>query len=248
LDHKEQHADVLNKLMLKLGYDEYVTQGGDWGWFITRSMSRQFPQHVKAQHLNTSIGRPPSLFKHPLLAIESTLKPWTQRERQGLARMQWFDKEGSAYNQVHATKPQTVGYGLSDSPVALLAWIYEKLHDWTDAEICTWISIYWFSTAGPAASVRLYYEFKHSHHGPGNAWDKLLEWQNVKVGIGHFPGDVVAPPNAWTRTVGKIVYEKDHPSGGHFAAWEKPEAILEDLRAMFGKNGGARGVINGSKL
>lgn len=89
-------------------------------------------------------------------------------EKRGLERTKWFSTSGMGYFQLQSTKPQTVGYALADSPVALLAWIYEKLHDWTDEypwseeEILTWVSIYWFSTAGPAASVRIYYEANHS--------------------------------------------------------------------------------------
>ncbi|KAI0134196.1 microsomal epoxide hydrolase [Xylariales sp. AK1849] len=251
----DQHAEVLNQLMLKLGYNEYATQGGDWGWAITRTLSLRYPQHAKAQHLNMSIGGTPRRLKHPLLAIESAFKPWTEADRKALARTAWFRQEGSGYNQLQATKPQTIGYALADSPVALLAWVYEKLHDWTDSypwtddEICTWISIYWFSTAGPAASVRLYYEqTRVMKSGRGSTWSSLADWQNVKVGLGHFPGDIVLDPSVWTRTLGHIVYEKDHPGGGHFAAWEKPEAIVGDLREMFGAKGGAREVVKASRL
>lgn len=251
-----QHAELMNKLMLRLGYDQYVTQGGDWGWAITRAMSFLYPAHARAQHLNLGMGKPPALLKHPLLAIESTLKPWTRREKEGLARMGWFSKEGSGYNQIQGTKPQTVGYALSDSPVALLSWIYEKLHDWTDAypwtddEILTWISIYWFSTAGPGASVRLYYESTHDKAaGRGkNMWSEMINYQNVKVGLAHFPKDVIVLPTVWSRQMGNIVYEKLHDRGGHFAAFENPEAIVADLRAMFGKKGGARDVLKTSKL
>jgi pimeloyl-ACP methyl ester carboxylesterase len=143
-----QYAEVFHKLMLRLGYDEYVTQGGDWGWAITRTLSLRYPRHVKAQHLNMDMGRPPSLLEHPRLAVEGAFTPYTEREKKGLARTRWFRERGMGYNNLQSTKPQTLGYALTDSPVALLAWIYEKLHDWTDSypwtddEICTWISIY----------------------------------------------------------------------------------------------------------
>jgi hypothetical protein len=89
------------------------------------------------------VGSKPSFLKNPLLAAEAALRPLTDREKQGVARGEWFDQEGFGYNLQQSTKPQTLGYALADSPVALLAWIYEKLHDWTDAypwtdeEICT---------------------------------------------------------------------------------------------------------------
>jgi hypothetical protein len=201
---------------------------------------------------------PPSLLSHPLLALQSYVQPWRDREKEGFARSQCFQKEGSGYNQVQSTKPQTIGYALNDSPVALLSWIYEKLHDWMDAypwtddEILTWISIYWFSTAVPAASVRVYHEVQHdqgtafgekySRHG-NNVWDKLIGYQNAKVGLGQFPKGVIVLPDVWSRQMGNIVYEKHYTRGGHLAAWENPEAIVEDLRTMFGKNGGCQGRV-----
>lgn len=248
----DQYAETVHKLMLRLGYTEYVTQGGDWGWSITRAMSLLYPQHCKATHLNMDVGAAPTFLKHPLLAVEAALRPWSERERKGVARGQWFDKEGFGYNLQQRTKPQTLGYGLADSPVALLAWIYEKLHDWTDSypwtdeEVCTWISIYWFSTAGPAASCRIYHETGRS--GPWGerlTRDQLKQWQPVKIGLSHFPQDLHVLPSTWTRTLGNCVFEKDHTSGGHFAAWERPAELVSDLREMFGKGGGAYGVVDG---
>ncbi|KAH8670997.1 microsomal epoxide hydrolase [Xylariales sp. PMI_506] len=251
-----QHAEVLHKLMRRLGYDQYVTQGGDWGWTITRAMSLLYPRHVRAQHLNGDVGQPPRLLHNPRLAVEAAVRPWTAREKAGLARTGWFRREGTGYFGQQASKPQTLGYGLADSPVALLAWVYEKLRDWTDSypwtddEVLTWISIYWFSAAGPAASVRLYYEYKHEDVEPGDRspLDRYTRWQDIPVGLAHFPLDISALPATWTRGVGRIVYEKVHPSGGHFAAWERPDDVVGDLRAMFGKNGGAREVIRAHKL
>lgn len=126
-----------------------------------------YPESCPATHINLIRAQAPSLFSHPLLAIQHQLVPYSQRERKSLQRNAWFANEGSGYRVLQATKPQTLGYALSDSPVALLAWILEKLHDWTDNypwtddEILTWVSIYAFSTAGPAASVRIYYEGVH---------------------------------------------------------------------------------------
>lgn len=152
----EQYAETCHKLMLKLGYNEYVTQGGDWGFYITRTMSLLYPKHCKATHINFDYGGgAPSLCKYPFLALEHILKPYTEREKKGLERRKWFSEESSGYRALHATKPQTVSYALTDSPVTLMAWMYEKLHDWSDnypwteEEVCTWVSIYWFSTAGP---------------------------------------------------------------------------------------------------
>lgn len=197
-------------------------------------------------------GTKPSLFTNPLLAIEHALKPYSKRELQGQRRTEWFKNEGYGYNIEQSTKPQTIGYALADSPVACLAWIYEKLHDWTDAypwtddEVCTWISIYWFSTAGPAASARIYYETINNVDGRPHKMDRkrMAEWSpGVKLGFSRFPNDLIVQPSTWVRTQGETVFEKVHESGGHFAAWEKPKEIIEDVREMFGKGGGAYRVI-----
>lgn len=193
-----------------------------------------------------SVG-PPSWIKHPLLSLQHAITPYSDRDRKGLERVQWFRGEGSGYQKEHSTKPQTVGYSLNDSPVGLLAWIYEKLHDWTDAypwtddEILTWISIYWFSRAGPAATTRIYYEF---FHDPSKLPVQAGQYNaKVPMGLAHFPKELYVVPKIWGRTLGPVVYESDNDRGGHFAAWERPEIIVADLRKMFGKRGGAYGVV-----
>ncbi|RYC55853.1 hypothetical protein CHU98_g10356 [Xylaria longipes] len=245
-----QYAESLNKLMLKLGYNEYVTQGGDWGTHISRAIAHLFPKHCKATHLNMDSANPPEFFKNPLLAIQHAITPYNKREREGKKRTDWFVEEGRGYNHEQSTKPQTLGYGLADSPVACLSWIYEKLHDWadnypwTDDEVCTWVSIYWFSTAGPAASTRIYYEHTHSSK---MSRQNLREYSpGVKLGYSHFPMDLTVLPSTWVHTLGEVVFERDHEDGGHFASWERPNEIVKDLRDMFGKGGGAFGCVKGA--
>jgi hypothetical protein len=102
-----------------------VTQGGDWGFYITRAMGLLYPQHVKASHVNMIRANPPKYSKNPLLTAQHALAPYSEREKKGIERSAWFNKEGSGYNLEQRTKPQTIGYALADSPVALLAWIYE---------------------------------------------------------------------------------------------------------------------------
>lgn len=114
------------------------------------------------------MGAPPSWRTHPLLALHHAIQPYTPQELAGFQRTASIRQSGLGYFHTQSTKPQTIGYSLADSPVGLMAWIYEKLHEWTDdyawteEEILTWVSVYWFSTAGPAASVRIYYETTHS--------------------------------------------------------------------------------------
>lgn len=226
-----------------------VTQGGDWGCMITRIMGLLYPDHVLASHVNMIRGGKPTWTSHPLLALQHALTPYNSRDRAGFARTAWFRNEGSGYRIQADTKPQTLGYALADSPVGLLAWIYEKLHDWTDAypwtddEILTWVSIYWFSTAGPAANLRIYYEaVKDTSLGRLRSQQYI---PRVKLGLAHFPLELSVVPRTWGRTMGPVVYESVNESGGHFAAWEKPEVIASDLKRMFGKGGGAYGIVSG---
>ncbi|MCJ1297811.1 hypothetical protein MMC08_000599 [Hypocenomyce scalaris] len=139
-------------------------------------------------------------------------------------------------------------------PIFILAWILEKLHDWTDEypwtedEILTWVSIYYFSKAGPAASVRLYYEATSEHTSPdGLTIDKAMFHYVplVKLGLSYFPKEIIPMPLGWGRVLGPVVFESHHEYGGHFAAWENPQALATDIRTMFGKKGPAYGVVPG---
>lgn len=131
------------------------------------------------------------------------------------------------YNILQSTKPQTIAYALNDSPIALLSWIYEKLHDWTDSypwtddEILTWISIYQFSTAGPGAAHRIYYEATHEWNPSPDAHPLFLSYSNakgyvphVKLGVTFNPQELVVVPNTWAKTLGNIVFEKENDHGG----------------------------------
>ncbi|KAF5026738.1 hypothetical protein F66182_1157 [Fusarium sp. NRRL 66182] len=239
-----QYAETVHKLMLKLGYDKYVTQGGDWGYPITRLVGVQYPENCMASHVNmVHATGPPAFTKTPWQYLVHLVSPYSADEKKGMSRSEWFRREGHGYAAIQTTKPSTLGFALADSPVALLAWIYEKLHDWTDNypwtddEILTWISIYQFSKAGPAANIRIYYEYKHtSLEQIAKAYDYV---PNVPLGLSYFPRELVLPPKTWGRTLGPVVFEETHTSGGHFAAHEKPEELVQDLKKMFGENGGA---------
>lgn len=126
----KQYAETCHKLMLTLGYTQYVTQGGDWGFSITRAIGLLYPDACLASHINMIRASAPTLTTHPLLALQNALSPRSAKDKKGFERTNWFRDEGYGYNLEQSTKPQTIGYALQDSPVALLAWIYEKLHDW----------------------------------------------------------------------------------------------------------------------
>ena len=205
-------------------------------------------EHCKACHINQAVPAEPTATAHPELYVKKIATPLSEVEKAGLGRMQHFSKEGDGYYKEQSTKPQTIGYSLNDSPIGLLAWIYEKLHDWsdgyawTDDEILTWVSIYYFSEAGPAATSRIYYEVEHSNPG---AFLAAQAYVDVPLGIARFSKDLVLLPKLWNQTLGPIVYQSDYDNGGHFAAYERPDAIVHDLRAMFGKEGGAYGCVSG---
>ncbi|EGX51434.1 hypothetical protein AOL_s00054g133 [Orbilia oligospora ATCC 24927] len=247
-----KHADLYHKLMLKLGYNEYVTQGGDWGAIISKFIAVKYgPTHCRSSHFNFMWWvSAPKVTKNPFLWLQYNLQPHSELDKERLTRRKWFYDEGFGYNDLQRSKPQTIGYALQDSPVGLLAWIYEKMHDWsdgykwTDDEILTWVSMYAYSNAGPAASGRIYYMDQHQPADQRAIVFSPID-SAVPIGISVFPLDIVVWPLAWGRTAGRVVFEKVHPSGGHFAAHERPEWLAEDLKTMFGKKGNAYGVVTG---
>jgi len=241
-----QFAEVGNKLMLSLGYNEYVTQGGDWGHAITQKIAQIYGhKHSKAWHSNFPIAPGPHLIQSPLLLLSHFLFGYTPAEKEGFKRNEWFLQMGMGYSTEHSTQPQTLGYGLADSLVGLLSWIYEKLvlwtdnYPWDDDEVLTWISIYWFSRAGPAASLRIYYEARKILR----SFTKLQP-TTIPVGYSYFPKELVRLPLRWFKER-NMVFQSQHDSGGHFAAHEKPQELVGDLRKMFGKGGPAFGVVPG---
>ncbi|KAL4878523.1 Alpha/Beta hydrolase protein [Aspergillus karnatakaensis] len=246
----KQYAEALNNLMRALGYKQYVIQGGDWGSFISRTMARQYSSQVKAIHLNFMPLKIPMPWQNPLFCAKNLLTiPFSPESKAYLYTTFSYLTKGSGYAIQQATRPQTIGYALHDSPVALLSWIYDKLHlwtdnyPWTDDEILTWVSIYLFSAAGPAASTRIYYETSEdgsmmesiSHPAP----------RGVKVGMAQFKNELMKYPPSWAQLLGYEVRVKEYPTGGHFAAWEAPELLAGDLREFLGKGGLAFGVVKG---
>ncbi|KAF9242603.1 Alpha/Beta hydrolase protein [Melanogaster broomeanus] len=235
-----QYAEVGHKLMLALGYDEYVTQGGDWGFVVTREIATLY-----AWHTNFPIAPPPTIFKNPFAYLTDLLSPISAEDKAGQERTAWMRRQGMGYS------PQTLGYALADSPVGLLAWIYEKLHHWTDAyqwdddEVLTWVSIYYFSRAGPAASLRIYYEISDNHIIDPPSRDLYFP-ENVRPCFMSLLSRLLKSKLCrWARRAYRVVFESSHSSGGHFAAHEKPGELVMDLREMFGNGGPAYGVVPG---
>ncbi|KIY66694.1 alpha/beta-hydrolase [Cylindrobasidium torrendii FP15055 ss-10] len=245
-----QYAELGNKLMNALGYKKYVTQGGDWGAMVIRTMGLLYGgKHVVACHTNFPQGVEPTLFKNPLLYVQHRLTPYSKEEKESIKRTALFQENGRGYYAEQSTQPQTLGYSLADSPVGLLAWIYEKLVNWTDNyaweddEVLTWVSIYLFSRAGPAASLRIYYEVTHNNDAQKVYGQRL----SVPTGISTFPKELRTSPNVWYHVLSNIVFVSQHTSGGHFAAHEKPEELVDDLRRMFGRKGPCADVVRQTK-
>lgn len=178
---------------------------------------------------------------------------------------EWWQGSGRGYFSILGTKPQTMAYSLDDSPSGFLGFIWEKLRDWTDDyawtddQILTWISIYWFSEAGPGASGMIYNQaIPDLSPGGKLPLSNLQSWVKMPLGLSFFPKEIANMPESWASTLGRIVLASHYDKGGwvnssytlkiadecrHFAAYERPDAIAKDLKAMFGKGGGAFGVV-----
>ncbi|GES62558.1 epoxide hydrolase [Aspergillus terreus] len=253
-----QYAEAMHAVMTTLGYHEYAVQGGDWGSLIARVMAHRYPDHTKAVHLNFLPVAPPYPWKSPLVFLQSLLTiPFSSKDKAHLAATQNYLTQGNGYMRQQETRPQTLGYALQDSPVALLAWIYDKLHSWTDSytwtddEILTWVSVYYFSTAGPAASVRIYYEAAQNSGSSGVSRMSTLDVVSkpapsaVKMAIAQFNRELIKIPMSWASLLGSVLRTKEYERGGHFAAWEVPELLAYDLRSFLGKNGQAYEAVPG---
>ena len=224
-------------------------------------MATHYPTHIKAVHLNFLPVSPPLPWRNPLVFLQSLLTiPFSASSKAHLSTTRRYLEQGNAYLRQQETRPQTLGYALQDSPVALLAWVADKLHDWsdgypwTDDEILTWVSVYWFSTAGPAASVRIYYEAARKGDGapetatPGVTTFVVLGMtapSGVRFAVAQFREELIKVPLFWARMIGDVVRENEFDCGGHFAAWEVPELLARDLQGFLGKGGPAYAVVTG---
>ncbi|RBR26365.1 uncharacterized protein FIESC28_00865 [Fusarium coffeatum] len=217
----EDIARIVNTLMVQLGFGNgYVAQGGDIGSRVARVLAVSHKE-CKAAHINFCIMQEPSNASGEI----------TPAEKKGLARAEEFQSRGSAYALFHATKPSTIGFVLSSSPIALLSWIGEKFLHWTDEdppmeEILTSVSLYWFTDSFPTS---IYPYRQRFAPGTGGAHDGP-DWKITKpLGYSWFPEELAPIPAAWAETTGNLVFARRHESGGHFAALEKPEDLLKDF-------------------
>ena len=215
------------ELMRRLGYTRWVAQGGDWGSAVTTAIGVIRPEPCAAIHVNM-----PLVF--PGLQAAGEL---TQKEKGYLAGLSYYQEKDSGYSKQQSTRPQSVGYGLVDSPAGQAAWIYEKLWAWTDNqgapedvltrdEMLDDIMMYWLPAAG-ASSARLY-------------WESFGSFGSVKLdlpaGASVYPKEIFRSSRRWAEQVwSNIIHWNEMERGGHFAAWEQPELFVNEIRICFGK-------------
>jgi len=229
-------AALFAGLMEGLGYQRFGAQGGDWGSAISTALGSAFPDRVCGIHLNMLIAARPS---------SSDPASLPEDERALAERFLQFQREETGYMQIQGTKPQTLGYGLNDSPAGLAAWIVEKFRTWSDCggdverrfskdRLLTNITLYWV-TRTITSSVRLYYETMHNpilRGGLEGRADNIFKVP-VPTGAAIFPAEVYRPPRTWAEQTYNITRWTEMPAGGHFAAMEEPAALVEDIRAFF---------------
>jgi pimeloyl-ACP methyl ester carboxylesterase len=213
------------QLMQRLGYERWLAQGGDWGSAVTTVIGLLQGVGCRGIHLNMPIARP----------LPEDLESPSPAEQRALAALQHYQDWDSGYSKQQSTRPQSVGYGLVDSPVGLAGWILEKMWAWTDNsgspfdvlsrdQILDNIMLYWLPGTG-ASSARLYWE-------SFNAFAPVE--LTLPVAVSAFPREILPAPRKWVeRSFKNLVHWGEMDKGGHFAAWEQPEAFVRELRTAF---------------
>jgi pimeloyl-ACP methyl ester carboxylesterase len=222
-------AQAFATLMADLGYERYGAQGGDWGSMVSSQLALVDGAHLAGIHLNLVIAGPPE---------GEDFSKLTEAELAAMRDVSRYAEEDSGYSKIQGTKPQTLGYGLNDSPAGLLAWIIEKFRTWSDCdgdversftrdELLTNVMLYWV-TATAHSSARLYYETQKSGRF-GTAGERV----EVPTGCAIFPKEIARPPRRWAERNYNVVHWTEMKRGGHFAAMEEPELLVADVRDMF---------------
>ena len=219
----ERIGAAFTNLMAHLGYDRYVAQGGDWGSAITAVAGSIDPQHCAAIHLTLAMSTRPSG------------DPKSPEELHALDRLSYYMQWDSGYSTQQKSRPQTLGYGLSDSPAGQLAWIVEKFWAWTDCDghpenalsrddMLDNIMLYW-ATGSATSSARIYWE------SFGRGTRPRVE---VPTGFAVYPKEIFPPVRAWVGEIyPNVQYWREYDKGGHFAAFEVPDTFVADLRDFF---------------
>ncbi|EJZ22523.1 epoxide hydrolase 1 [Rhizobium sp. Pop5] len=236
----DRTARAWDTLMKRLGYQHYVSQGGDHGSVISDALARQAPKGLLAIHLNMPATIPGDLTK-AINSGDPAPSSLTSQERQAFRSLSTFFGRNAAYGALMVTRPQTIGYSLSDSPAGLAAWMYEKFAQWSDSdgvpervlskdEMLNDITLYWLTNTG-ASSSRFYWENNNNNFSAEAQHTKDIK---VPVAISVFPKEIYQAPESWSKQAyPTLFYYNQVARGGHFAAWEQPQLFTEELRAAF---------------
>jgi pimeloyl-ACP methyl ester carboxylesterase len=214
------------ELMARLGYHRFGAHGGDIGGGVTARLGMYHPDRVEGIHVTNVYG-----------SYNEGDQPLSEAEQTYLAEEERWDREEGAYGEIQATRPQTLSYGLNDSPAGLAAWIVEKYRNWSDCEgevesvfskdeLLVNLTIYW-ATETINSSFRPYYESRHNPNP--RPWSQI----SVPCGVAVFPKDLGRPPREWAERSYNVHQWTEMPRGGHFAAFEQPELLAEDIRRFF---------------
>jgi len=229
--HPRRIAEACVELMSALEFDRFGAQGGDWGSIVTANVADLVPDRVAGLHLNFVTVSPPK-----------DGPPLTDEEQAQLARVLEWRKDGAAYQEIQGTRPQSLGYGLEDSPAGLCAWIVEKLRAWSDPSLRTDgggalsfsrdrildnVTLYWVSGTA-TSSCRIYWEMRQA--GKSAVPQGFVD---VPTGVANFPAEITKLPRRWVEARYDVVHWTEPPRGGHFAAMEVPDVFVADVRQFF---------------
>ena len=224
----ERIAELWDILMNKIGYSKYFAQGGDWGSAITIAIGKQNKGSCQGIHVNMPFAPP----------TKEALENPSERDKIAFEGLGYYQEWGSGYSKQQSTRPQTLGYGLVDSPIGQASWIIEKFYEWTDCnghpenilnkeELIDNVMFYWLSKSA-TSSARLYWESFGSFGG--NPEEKL----ELPIGCSIFPKEISRTPRSWAEQIySNIVYWNELKKGGHFAAFEQPEIFINEIRNCF---------------
>ena len=233
-------ARAWDVLMKRLGYTRYVSQGGDWGSVVADAMARQAPAGLLGIHVNMPATVPANVAK-AINNGDPAPAGLSAEEKAAFDSLTTFFTKNAGYGVMMVTRPQTVGYGLSDSPAGLAAWMYDKCLQWTYSggepersltkdEMLDDITLYWLTNSA-VSSARLYWENNNNNFSA--AAQRTAEI-SIPVAVTVFPGEIYRAPKSWTQQAYRnLVYFNVVDKGGHFAAWEEPQLFSEELRAAF---------------
>jgi pimeloyl-ACP methyl ester carboxylesterase len=233
-------ARAWDVLMKRLGYTRYVSQGGDWGSVVVDAMARQKPAGLLGIHVNMPATVPAEIAE---LISSGAPAPaeLSDKEKAAYKSISNLYTKGAGYAGIMVTRPQTLGYGLSDSPVSLAAFFLDKFNDWTYSggnaqkvltkdELLDDITLYWLTNTG-TSGARLYWENNNNNF---NAVEQRTAEISIPVAVTVFPGEIYQAPKSWTeRSYHNLIYFHEVDKGGHFAQWEQPQLFAEELRAAF---------------